>query len=48
MSNKKVRSQKQLSGPGIDLDFSSARTTYEFLSSNDFVRGLMGPVGSGK
>ena len=48
MSNKKVRSNKTLSGPGIDLDFSSARTTYEFLSSNDFVRGLMGPVGSGK
>ena len=48
MSNKKVRSNKTLSGPGIDLDFSSARTTYDFLQSNAFVRGLMGPVGSGK
>src|SRR5210317_847266 len=48
MSNKKDRSQKQLSGPGIDLDFSGALTTYQFLQSNAFVRGLMGPVGSGK
>lgn len=48
MSNKKVRSNKTLAGPGIDLDFSSARTTYDFLQSNAFVRGLMGPVGSGK
>ena len=48
MSNKKVRSEKQLTGPGIDLDFTSAPTTYSFLQSNAFVRGLMGPVGSGK
>ena len=41
MSNKKVRSTKQLAGPGIDLDFSSAQTTYDFLQSNSFVRGLM-------
>jgi len=48
MSNKKVRSAKTLAGPGIDLDFTGARTTYDFLQDNSFVRGLMGPVGSGK
>ena len=48
MSNKKERSKKSLAGPGIDLDFSGALTTYKFLQSNAFVRGLMGPVGSGK
>ena len=48
MSNKKVRSKKELSGPGIDLDFSTSPVVYDFLKSNKFVRGLMGPVGSGK
>jgi len=48
MSNKKVRSQKSMNGPGIDLDFSKSPIVYDFLQSNSFVRGLMGPVGSGK
>ena len=48
MSNKKVRSTKSLHGPGIDLDFSTSPKVYEVLQSNKFVRGLMGPVGSGK
>lgn len=48
MANKKEISQRSLHGPGIDLDFSTAPTTWGFLQSNAFVRGLMGPVGSGK
>jgi hypothetical protein len=48
MSNKKVRSKKEIHGPGIDLDFSESPVIYDFLKSNKFVRGLMGPVGSGK
>ena len=48
MANKKEVSQKSLHGPGIDLDFSTAPTTWSFLQSDAFVRGLMGPVGSGK
>jgi len=48
MSNKKDRSQKELHGPGIDLDFSTSPVIYKFLQSNAFVRGLLGPVGSGK
>ena len=48
MANKKEVSQKALHGPGIDLDFSTAPTTWQFLQSDAFVRGLMGPVGSGK
>ena len=32
----------------LNLDFSGAPTTWEFLHDNSFVRGLMGPVGSGK
>lgn len=32
----------------IDLDFSGSPTTWRFLNDDSFVRGLMGPVGSGK
>ena len=48
MSNKKERSKKAIQGPGIDLDFSKSPVVYDFLQSDAFVRGLMGPVGSGK
>ncbi len=48
MANKKEVSTKAIHGPGIDLDFSTAPTTWQFLQSDAFVRGLMGPVGSGK
>ena len=35
--------------PGtLDLDFTRSPTVYNFLQSNAFVRGLIGPVGSGK
>ncbi len=48
MANTKEKSTKAIHGPGIDLDFSTAPTTWQFLQSDAFVRGLMGPVGSGK
>jgi hypothetical protein len=48
MAKTKETSQKAIHGPGIDLDFSTAPTTWNFLQSDAFVRGLMGPVGSGK
>jgi len=31
----------------LNLDFSTAPTVWKFLNSDKFVRGLMGPVGSG-
>tara|TARA_B100000287_G_scaffold403195_1_gene424797 strand:- start:12418 stop:13947 length:1530 start_codon:yes stop_codon:yes gene_type:complete len=34
--------------PGLKLDFSTSPTIAEFMKSKAFVRGLMGPVGSGK
>jgi acyl-CoA synthetase (AMP-forming)/AMP-acid ligase II len=33
---------------GLNLDFSTSPVVWKFLQSNNFVRGLMGPVGSGK
>ena len=33
---------------GLNLDFSQSPTTWQFLNDDSFVRGLMGPVGSGK
>lgn len=33
---------------GLKLDFSSSPTLAKFFKSNAFVRGIMGPVGSGK
>ena len=33
---------------GLNLDFSQSPTTWKFLNDDSFVRGLMGPVGSGK
>jgi hypothetical protein len=32
----------------LNLDFSQAATTWKFLNDDAFVRGLLGPVGSGK
>ena len=34
--------------PGLKLDFSGSPTIAEFMQSKAFVRGMMGPVGSGK
>lgn len=33
---------------GLSLDFSESPTVWQFLQDDSFVRGLMGPVGSGK
>ena len=32
----------------LKLDFSSSPTLWKFLQDKSFVRGVMGPVGSGK
>ena len=32
----------------LKLDFSTSPTVWKFLKDKSFVRGLMGPVGSGK
>ena len=34
--------------PGLKLDFSKSPTIWKFLHDKSFVRGLIGPVGSGK
>ena len=34
--------------PGLKLDFSKSPTIWKFLQDKSFVRGLIGPVGSGK
>ena len=34
--------------PGLKLDFSKSPTVWKFLNDNSFVRGMIGPVGSGK
>jgi hypothetical protein len=48
MTKTKERSQKQTPSTGLNLDFSRSPAVWGFLQSNAFVRGLMGPVGSGK
>ena len=48
MTKVKEQSKKAIAGPGLDLDFSKSPVVWEFLNSNAFVRGMMGPVGSGK
>ena len=34
--------------PSMNLDFSKAATVWKFIHDKSFVRGIMGPVGSGK
>jgi hypothetical protein len=48
MSRTKETSSKALPTTGLNLNFSKSPAVYKFLSSNAFVRGMMGPVGSGK
>jgi hypothetical protein len=48
MSRTKEQSAKQMPSTGLNLDFSQSPQVWEFLRSNAFVRGMMGPVGSGK
>tara|TARA_R100001129_G_scaffold164232_1_gene130271 strand:+ start:2125 stop:3651 length:1527 start_codon:yes stop_codon:yes gene_type:complete len=37
-----------LEAASLNLDFSTAPTVWKFLRDDSFVRGIMGPVGSGK
>jgi hypothetical protein len=45
---KTKESSTKTVGAGLNLDFRTSPIVYKFLQSNAFVRGLMGPVGSGK
>ena len=44
----KETSGKAVPDIGINLDFSDSPKVWEFMQSDNFVQGLMGPVGSGK
>ena len=44
----KETSSKVLPAAGLNLDFSTSPMVWKFLQSRAFVRGIMGPVGSGK
>jgi len=48
MAKTKSGSTKEMPSTGLNLDFRKSPVVYDFLQSNKFVRGLMGPVGSGK
>lgn len=48
MARTKETSEKALPQTGLNLDFRKSPVVYKFLQSDAFVRGLMGPVGSGK
>lgn len=48
MARTKEQSEKAVSSAGLNLDFSESPVVYDFIKSNAFVQGLMGPVGSGK
>ncbi len=44
----KQSSEKALPVTGLKLDFSESPTIFDFISTKQFVQGIMGPVGSGK
>ena len=44
----KQASDKSVPVTGLKLDFSESATIFDFISSKNFVQGIMGPVGSGK
>jgi len=48
MARTKEQSEKAVAATGLNLDFSRSPVIYDFIRSNAFVQGLMGPVGSGK
>ena len=48
MSKTKETSEKTIPTAGLNLDFSTSPMVWKFLQSKAFVRGVMGPVGSGK
>ena len=48
MARTKEQSEKAVAQAGLRLDFSKSPVIYDFIQSNAFVQGIMGPVGSGK
>jgi hypothetical protein len=48
VSKTKDASKKEMPVTGLNLDFSTSPMVWKFLQSKAFVRGVMGPVGSGK
>lgn len=48
MPKTRKTSTKTIDPSGLTLDFSQSPTVYRFLQSNNFIRGLIGCVGSGK
>ena len=44
----KALQEKMSAIPSLDLNFENSPTVWKFLHDESFVRGLMGPVGSGK
>ena len=48
MSKTKEAGTKEMPVTGLNLDFSTSPMVWKFLQSKAFVRGVMGPVGSGK
>lgn len=48
MSKTKDAGTKEMPATGLNLDFSTSPMVWKFLQSKAFVRGVMGPVGSGK
>jgi len=48
VSKTKEAGTKEMPATGLNLDFSTSPMVWKFLQSKAFVRGVMGPVGSGK
>jgi hypothetical protein len=48
VSKTKEAGTKEMPVTGLNLDFSTSPMVWKFLQSKAFVRGVMGPVGSGK
>ncbi len=44
----KEASPKELATASLNLDFRQSPTVWQFLQDDAFVRGMLGPVGSGK
>jgi len=48
ISKRRTNQHQQSDVTALNLDFSKSPTVWKFLNDSSFVRGLMGPVGSGK
>jgi len=48
LSQRKTQNNKPVDIQDLNLNFQTSPTVWEFLKDDSFVRGLMGPVGSGK